>query len=114
MKLRVVAVGKRMPNSTIIAPEDWITVPIDPPIHVDPVEFAVTFTVRAESKEPLLNAKVVVSPAIGSEYYDTREERTRKGLTGVSGDVTVIDVATLQPLKSIPVGRFPWGVIVVE
>ncbi len=28
---------------------------------------------------------------------------------GVSGDVTVIDVAKLQPVKTIKVGRFPWG-----
>ena len=28
---------------------------------------------------------------------------------GVSGDVTVIDVASREPLKSIKVGRFPWG-----
>jgi PQQ-dependent catabolism-associated beta-propeller protein len=28
---------------------------------------------------------------------------------GVSGDVTVIDVASRTPLKSIKVGRFPWG-----
>ncbi|MEL6511297.1 MAG: YVTN family beta-propeller repeat protein [Pseudomonadota bacterium] len=28
---------------------------------------------------------------------------------GVSGDVTVIDVAKREPLKSIKVGRFPWG-----
>lgn len=28
---------------------------------------------------------------------------------GVSGDVTVIDVASRRPLKSIKVGRFPWG-----
>jgi PQQ-dependent catabolism-associated beta-propeller protein len=28
---------------------------------------------------------------------------------GVSGDVTVIDVKALQPVKSIKVGRFPWG-----
>ncbi|MFZ0098638.1 MAG: hypothetical protein WAK98_09155, partial [Gemmobacter sp.] len=28
---------------------------------------------------------------------------------GVSGDVTVIDVASRQPLESIKVGRFPWG-----
>lgn len=33
---------------------------------------------------------------------------------GVSGDVTVIDVDRLQARVSIPVGRFPWGVIVVE
>lgn len=28
---------------------------------------------------------------------------------GVSGDVTVIDVASRTPLSSIKVGRFPWG-----
>lgn len=28
---------------------------------------------------------------------------------GVSGDVTVIDVAARKPLRSIKVGRFPWG-----
>ena len=28
---------------------------------------------------------------------------------GVSGDVTVIDVARREPIKSIKVGRFPWG-----
>ena len=29
---------------------------------------------------------------------------------GVSGDVTVIDVARREPVKTIKVGRFPWGV----
>ncbi|MFO1203995.1 MAG: hypothetical protein U1E58_15295, partial [Tabrizicola sp.] len=29
---------------------------------------------------------------------------------GVSGDVTVIDVASRSALKSVKVGRFPWGV----
>src|SRR5690625_4763780 len=33
---------------------------------------------------------------------------------GVSGDVTMIDVESLEPVQSIPVGRFPWGVIVIE
>ncbi|MEL7166295.1 MAG: hypothetical protein AAGL96_12565, partial [Pseudomonadota bacterium] len=28
---------------------------------------------------------------------------------GVSGDVTVIDVAKREAIKSIKVGRFPWG-----
>ncbi len=28
---------------------------------------------------------------------------------GVSGDVTVIDVASRKPVKTIKVGRFPWG-----
>ncbi|MCE8026188.1 PQQ-dependent catabolism-associated beta-propeller protein [Billgrantia aerodenitrificans] len=31
---------------------------------------------------------------------------------GVSGDVTMIEVDSLRAVKSIPVGRFPWGVIV--
>lgn len=31
---------------------------------------------------------------------------------GVSGDVTVIDVARLEPIKSVRVGRYPWGVVV--
>ena len=28
---------------------------------------------------------------------------------GVSGDVTVIDVESLEAVKTIKVGRFPWG-----
>ena len=28
---------------------------------------------------------------------------------GVSGDVTVIDVKSREPIKTIKVGRFPWG-----
>ena len=28
---------------------------------------------------------------------------------GISGDVTIIDVGSLKPLKTIKVGRFPWG-----
>ena len=31
---------------------------------------------------------------------------------GVSGDVSVIDVKSLKVLKSIKVGRYPWGVVV--
>jgi PQQ-dependent catabolism-associated beta-propeller protein len=38
------------------------------------------------------------------------EDRSRLFTTnGVSGDVTVIDVASGTALKSIKVGRFPWG-----
>jgi YVTN family beta-propeller protein len=28
---------------------------------------------------------------------------------GISGDVTVVDVSSRKALKSIKVGRFPWG-----
>ena len=31
---------------------------------------------------------------------------------GVSNDVSVIDVAELKVIKSIPVGSFPWGVAI--
>jgi YVTN family beta-propeller protein len=31
---------------------------------------------------------------------------------GVTNDVSVIDVASRTVLRSIPVGRFPWGVAV--
>ena len=31
---------------------------------------------------------------------------------GLSNDVSVIDVAGLDVVKSIPVGRLPWGVVV--
>ena len=32
-----------------------------------------------------------------------------EALVAARHDVTVIDVATLKPIKSIKVGRFPWG-----
>ena len=31
---------------------------------------------------------------------------------GLSNDISVIDVAGLNVVKSIPVGRLPWGVVV--
>lgn len=31
---------------------------------------------------------------------------------GVSGDVSVIDAKNLKVLKSVKVGRYPWGVVV--
>jgi YVTN family beta-propeller protein len=31
---------------------------------------------------------------------------------GVSNDISVIDVASQKVIKSIPVGRAPWGVVV--
>ena len=32
---------------------------------------------------------------------------------GVSNDLSVIDVDALRVTKSVPVGRLPWGVVVV-
>ena len=35
-------------------------------------------------------------------------------VNGLSDDVTVVDVAAAKPIKSIPVGRVPYGLVVVE
>lgn len=43
-------------------------------------------------------------------HMDFNRDRTLLFTTnGVSGDVTVIDVASRKAIKSIKVGRFPWG-----
>jgi YVTN family beta-propeller protein len=31
----------------------------------------------------------------------------------VSGDVTMIDVSSQQPVKTVKVGRYPWGAAVL-
>jgi YVTN family beta-propeller protein len=35
-------------------------------------------------------------------------------VNGLSDDVTVVDVAGAKAIKSIPVGRVPYGVAIVE
>lgn len=35
-------------------------------------------------------------------------------VNGLSDDITVVDVAGAKPLKSIPVGRVPYGLVIVE
>lgn len=35
-------------------------------------------------------------------------------VNGLSDDVTVVDVAGAKPVKSIPVGRVPYGIVIVE
>jgi PQQ-dependent catabolism-associated beta-propeller protein len=35
-------------------------------------------------------------------------------VNGLSDDLTVVDVAAAKPIKSIPVGRVPYGVVIVE
>jgi YVTN family beta-propeller protein len=42
----------------------------------------------------------------------TPDEKYLLSTNGVSNDVSVIDVAGLKVVKSIPVGSFPWGVAV--
>ena len=40
----------------------------------------------------------------------TPDEKLLFTTNGVSGDVTVIDIEDRKAIKSIKVGRFPWGV----
>jgi YVTN family beta-propeller protein len=40
----------------------------------------------------------------GTEFYVAN---------GLTNDLTIIDVASLEALKSVPVGRLPWGVAVM-
>ena len=52
---------------------------------------------------------------VGSRVWHaalTGDEKYLFTTNGVSGDVTVIDVAAMEPIKSIKVGRYPWGVVV--
>ena len=35
-------------------------------------------------------------------------------VNGLSDDVTVVDVAAAKPIKSIPVGRVPYGLVIIE
>ncbi|MCB1381702.1 MAG: YVTN family beta-propeller repeat protein [Notoacmeibacter sp.] len=43
----------------------------------------------------------------------TPEEDKFYTTNGISGDVTVVDVATLKAEKTIKVGRFPWGAAIL-
>ncbi|MGI9506701.1 MAG: hypothetical protein ACR2RE_26980, partial [Geminicoccaceae bacterium] len=42
----------------------------------------------------------------------TPDEKLLLSTNGVTNDVSVIDVAELKVTKSVPVGRFPWGVAI--
>ena len=51
----------------------------------------------------------------GSRVWQLDLDKDEKHLyttNGVSGDVSVIDVEDLKVIKSIKVGRYPWGVVI--
>ena len=39
----------------------------------------------------------------------SRDGRTLYAANGLTNDVSVIDVASLEVTRSVPVGRLPWG-----
>jgi len=56
------------------------------------------------------HAFVALGPSNHVWHMDFNADKSLLFTTnGVSGDVTVIDVASREPIKSIKVGRFPWG-----
>lgn len=44
----------------------------------------------------------------------TPDEKLLFTANGVSGDVSVIDVEDMSVRKTIKVGRYPWGLAIVE
>ncbi len=54
---------------------------------------------------------LLVGKRVWHMAFNTDESRLLT-TNGVSGDVSVIDVANLKVIKSIKVGRYPWGVVV--
>ena len=40
------------------------------------------------------------------------DEKFLYSTNGISNDISVIDVENLEVIKSVPVGRLPWGVAV--
>ena len=46
------------------------------------------------------------------QMYFTPDDKLLFTTNGASNDVTAIDVANQKAIKSIKVGRYPWGVVV--
>jgi PQQ-dependent catabolism-associated beta-propeller protein len=61
--------------------------------------------------------KVTHLVLVGKRAWNVALDKAESKLfvvNGLSDDVTVVDVAGAKPIKSIPVGRVPYGVVVVE
>lgn len=61
--------------------------------------------------------KVTQLVLVGKRAWNVTLDKAEARLyvvNGLSDDVTVVDVAAAKPIKSIPVGRVPYGLVVVE
>lgn len=61
--------------------------------------------------------KVTQLVLVGKRAWNVTLDKAEARLyvvNGLSDDVTVVDVAGAKPIKSIPVGRVPYGLVVVE
>jgi YVTN family beta-propeller protein len=54
---------------------------------------------------------------VGKRAWNVALDKDEKRLfvvNGLSDDLTVVDVPGAKPVKTVPVGRVPYGVVVVE
>ena len=61
--------------------------------------------------------KVTNLVLVGNRAWNVALDKAEKRLfvvNGLSDDITVVDVAAAKPIKSVPVGRVPYGVVIVE
>lgn len=61
--------------------------------------------------------KVTSLVLVGKRAWNVTLDKAEKQLwviNGLSDDVTVIDVASAKAIKSVPVGRVPYGLVIVE
>ncbi len=61
--------------------------------------------------------KVTNLVLVGKRAWNVTLDKAEQRLyvvNGLSDDVTVVDVAAAKPVKSIPVGRVPYGLVLVE
>jgi len=102
--------------------EVWVSSELGGTVSViDPKTHTVTHTIhfqvqglRAEGIQPVairLKKYLLVGQRVWQMAF-TPDGRYLLTTNGLSNDVSVIDVAGLEVIKSIPVGRLPWGVVV--
>ena len=61
--------------------------------------------------------KVTDLVLVGKRAWNVALDKNEQRLfvvNGLSDDLTVVDVPGAKPIKTVPVGRVPYGVVVVE
>jgi YVTN family beta-propeller protein len=61
--------------------------------------------------------KVTQLVLVGKRAWNVTLDKAQARLyvvNGLSDDVTVVDIAGARPIRSIPVGRVPYGLVVIE
>jgi len=103
--MKVHIIGLPSAGKTTLA--DGLAAHLGAPVHhLDHVAFV---DVAARKVDKL----VLVGKRAWNVTLDKAETRLWV-VNGLSDDVTVVDVAAAKAIKSIPVGRVPYGVVVVE